>query len=295
MATNQIISGKSEYFVNGDFHNGKIRDIETQYGCYNIKFNLDSTILAIGLDNDGGVLLYETKTFSLLATIEREDSVSALDWVDNPFHDGDDNSVNSNDNHLSQLLAVGGFDGVVSIYSIRQGSSAKNTVKSLYDVRVKTDVLSMGFLKDQATNYAPFPLALAIGEKNGTVSIFLTDGISNQFKSTSKMRIITTHESEVLAIAFGFVEDGIIMATGTKDGLVRVNALILHDKEWKISNLLFEHWRTGAIRALRFNHDSTSLIVGGYDKTVLMVDTYLWDIVREIFVDGTVSFVFGNY
>ncbi len=287
--SNQVVSGKSDFFVNGDFFNGKVREIETPQYCYNIKFNLDSTILAIGLDNDGGVLLYETRKFSLVGTIERDDSVSALDWVDNPYHDTDDVSLKSLTSSRSQLLAVGGFDGRVSIYSITLGSSSTEVINTLYDVRVKSAVLAMVFLKDTATNYAPFPLALAIGERNGTVSIFHTDGETNQFKSTSKMNKIMFHDSEVLAMTFGFIEDGIIFATGTKHGLVRVCSMVLYEREWRISHLMFEFLRTGAIRALRFNHDCTSLIVGGYDKTLLIVDTHLWKVVREIFVDGTVS------
>ena len=176
------------------------------------------------------------------------------------------------------------------MYSVVQDFSTGDIlVNLLYDVRVKTNVLSMAFLKDTATNYAPYPLALTIGEKNGTVSIFLTDGELNQYKNNGTVRKIIVHDSEVLAIAFGFIEDGIILATGTKNGLVRVNSIVLHDGEWKLSHLLFEYPRTGAIRALRFNHDSTSLIVGGYDKTVLIIDTHLWKIVQQIFVDGTVS------
>ena len=287
--SNRADYGKSAFFVNGDFFNGKVRDIEVPKYCYNIKFNLDSTILAIGLNDDGGVLLYETQTFEKIATIDRDDSVSALDWVDNPYHDADDVSLRTQDNSRSQLLAVSGFDGVVSIYAISLGSSTKNLVKTLYDERVKSDVLSMAFIKDTATNYAPYPLALAIGQKNGTVSIFLTDGETNQFKSSSKMTDILQHETEVLAMAFGFVEDGIIFATGTKEGLIRVYSIGFHQGQWQIYDLMFQFYRTGAIRALRFNHDSTLLIVGGYDKTVLLVDTFLWKVVREILVDGTVS------
>ena len=289
MASNQVVSSKSQYYIDGDFHNGKVREIETSHFCYNIIFNLDSTILAIGLDNNGGVLLYETRTFSLLEIIEREDTVSALDWVDNPFTSDDDASIKMDESDRAQLLAVSGFDGVVSIYSILLNSSKTKLVTLLYAIRVKTEVLSMAFLKDNATNYAPFPLALTIGEKNGTVSTFMVDGETNQFKSASKLRQMFSHESPVLTVAFGFVEDGIILATGTRNGLVKVNSVILLEGEWHLSHLLFDFYRTGAIRTLRFNHDSTSLIVGGYDKTVLIVDTHLWKIVREIPVDGTVS------
>ena len=176
------------------------------------------------------------------------------------------------------------------MYSIVLGSSTQELVTMMYDVRVKSDVLSMAFVKDNATHYAPFPLALAIGEKNGTVSLFLTDGEKNQFKSTNKMRKLFTQQSAVLTLAFGFVEDGIMIASGTKDGVISVYAIVFHEEEWKLSHLLCEHTRTGAIRALRFNHDSTSLIVGGYDNTLLIIDTHLWKTVEEVPVDGTVSF-----
>jgi len=243
---------------------------------------LDSSILAIGLDNNGGVLLYETKHFSLFTTIERNDTVSALDWVENPFNNVDDS--------LDQLLAVGGFDGDISIYSVVIGSPTK----MLYNARVKSDVLSMKFIKDAATNYVPYPLALMVGEKNGNVSFFFPNGKPTFLNSSTTMKKIDSHDSAVLAVAFGFIKDGILMATGTKNGLLRVSLVIFHLGEWTISHLLFHYSRAGAIRALRFNHDSTSLIVGGYDKTVLIVDTKLWKVVREIFVDGTVSIVF-NY
>ena len=209
--------------------------------------------------------------------------------MDNPYHEADDISLRTQDNSRPQLLAVAGFDGVVSIYAISLGSSTKNLVRTLYDERVKSDVLSMAFIKDTATNYAPYPIALAIGQKNGKVSVFLTDGETNQFKSSSKMIDVLQHETEVLAMAFGFVDDGVIFATGTKEGLIRVYSIGFHQGQWHIYDLMFQHYRTGAIRALRFNHDSTLLIIGGYDKTVLLVDTFLWKVVREIYVDGTVS------
>lgn len=226
----------------------------------------------------------------MLTTIERSDSVSALDWVDSPLNEGDNGSVKTEDVEKSQLLAVGGFDGVVSIYSIAQGTFTKKLVTLLYDLRVKTEVTSMAFLRDSATNYVPYPLALFVGENNGTVSNFLIDGEAYHLKSPNKMNKIVSHDSAVLATAFGFLGDSIILATGTKQGLLRVNSIIFHEGEWKLSHLLFEYLRTGSIRALRFNHDSTSLIVGGYDKTVLIVDTYMWKTVGELYVDGTVSF-----
>ena len=285
----------SNSYIDGIFSRGRIKEIETSAGCYNIKFNLDATVLAVGLNDGNGVVLYETKGFTVIDVIDRDDTVSALDWIDDPFddlnRDKDDQSSTAN---LSQLLAVGGFDGVVSIYSITPFSLSNAFVTPLYDVKVRSAVSTLSFLKDTATSYAPFPLALAIGEQDGTVKMFVTDGNQDQFKSFTRMAKIDTHDSTVLSITFGFIEDGIIMACGTKEGLIRVNLLQLEKNEWKQSQLLFERQQTGAIRALRFNHDSTTLVIGGYDKKVLFVDTQLFQIVREIDADGTVSSSFSN-
>ena len=57
------------------------------------------------LDNGGGVALYETNLYSLVTTLERHDSVSTLEWL------------HHNDNDLL-LLAVGGLDGVASLYLV---------------------------------------------------------------------------------------------------------------------------------------------------------------------------------
>lgn len=247
-------------------------------------------MLAVGLNDGNGVVLYETKGFTILEVIDRDDTVSALDWVDDPFDTlNNKKDDQSSTEKLSQLLAVGGFDGVVSIYSITPFSMSNDYVAPLYDVKVRSPVSTLSFLKDAATSYAPFPLALAIGEEDGTVKMFVTDGNQDQFKSFTRMTKIDMHDSTVLSITFGFIEDGIIMACGTKDGLIRANLLQLEKNEWKQSNLLFELQRTGAIRALRFNHDSTTLVIGGYDKKVLFVDTQLFKIVRELDADGTVS------
>ena len=160
------------------------------------------------------------------------------------------------------------------------------------ELQVQSDVYALSFLKDQTTHYAPNPCSLAVGEKNGELSLFTLS-----LKGIPRKRVLDTVETAVLSISFGFIKSAsgfidsgsFIMVYGTKRGELRASLLHLDDGEWRVSHVLFELERTGAIRALRFNHDSSLLIVGGYDKTVLIIDTVLWEIVRELYMDGTVQ------
>ena len=290
--SNKIDPKSSGGFIDGNFTSGKLKEIQTNAKCYILKFNLNSTLLAVGLSDGQGVELYETNQFRLIYTIERSDTVSALDWVeaDAPGKSKlDDDSVKSNESE-DQLLAVGSFDGFVKVYSISLVS--KDVVTLVDSFHFQSGVYSIAFLKDNATNYAPSPRTIAVGERNGRVSIVtLAENNGLSYNNAVRIRVLDARaESAILSLAFGFVDEGIIMVYGTKDGEVRASFLALDfEQGWIVSHVLFELQRTGAIRALRFNHDSTTLIVGGYDKTVLIIDTKLWKIVRELYMDGTVS------
>ena len=259
-----------------------------------MKFNLDSTLLAVGLSDGGGVELYETTQFRLVHTINRLDTVSALDWVeaDIPTTNGiihDDDFID-NLQPRAQLLAVGGFDGFVKVYSISIACDDPSELVTYVDsFRVSSEVFSLSFLKDSATNYAPSPRIIAVGEKNGQVSMVALDGDSSLSRDARRIRALDTFDSAVLSISFGFIGLGIIIASGTKDGELRASLLQLKGGTCQVKCHILEMERTGAIRALRFNHDSSLLIVGGYDRTVLIIDTMLWRIVRELHMDGTVQ------
>lgn len=248
----------------------------------------------MGLTGGGGVELYETTQFRLVHTIERSDTVSALDWVeaDIPTTNGvihDDDFIDNQDPR-AQLLAVGGFDGFVKVYSISITNSDPTKMVSFVDsFRVSSEVCSVSFLKDSTTNYSPSPRIIAVGEKNGQVSTVALTGDTSLSWNARRIRTLDTFDSAILSISFGFIEAGIIIVNGTKDGKLRASLLHLKLGELQISRHIFEVERTGAIRALRFNHDSSLLIVGGYDKTVLIIDTMLWRVVRELYMDGTVQ------
>lgn len=288
--SNNVDPEQSKGFVNGSFSSGKLKEIETSAECFSIKFNLDSSILAVALKDGHGVELYETHSFKLIYTIERSCTVSALDWIEEP--DFNDEYDKGSKKERPQLLAVGGLDGMVKIYSI--SLERRDFIYLLDTFHVQTEICSMAFLKDSATNFTPNPTAIAIGEKSGKISIVTLSGYSSMSKRSTMPKVIEQSESAVLSITFGFTalsreKNGIIMVYGTKYGKLRVSLLLIHEGGWIMSHPLFDLDRTGAIRALRFNHDSSLLIVGGYDKTVMIIDADMWRVVRELYMDGTVQ------
>ena len=287
--SNNIDPQSAAGFVNGDFTSGKLKEIETSAACFTIKFNLDSSLLAVALKDGHGVELYETQQFRLIYTIERSCTVSAMDWVEDD--EGSEREMKQKF-PKAQLLAIGGFDGFVKVYSISMES--KDLVHLVDSFYVQSEICSLSFLKDNATQYAPTPRAIAIGEKNGRVSIVTISQHAGVPNNAMRIKVIDQADSAVLSLSFGFSaktrrEGGITMVYGTKFGKLSASMLYLEMDDWTLSHHLFQLERTGAIRALRFNHDSSLLIVGGYDKTVLIIDADLWKIVRELYMDGTVQ------
>jgi len=274
------VEEKCDGFIDGNFSQGKIKDIETRTDAFHIKFNLDSSILAVGLLD--GVELYETRQFRLIHTIDGLDTVSAIDWAEGSNKDNVKIGVKE------QLLAVGCFDGSVKIYNISMAPS-RELVSLVDSFRVTSDVCSMAFVQDSGSYYAPKPLAIVIGEKSGNLSL-VNISFDNQMKSADRIHLLTKDDSGILAVTFGFSErDGVMLVYGTKSGRVVAWAMSNKGNQWMLSYTISQIERAGSIRALRFNHDSSNLVVGGYDKSVLIIDTSRWKVLREIPIDGTVQ------
>ena len=293
--SNNIDPQNSGGFLDGNFSSGILKKIETKEECFHLKFNLDSTLLAVGLSNGGGVELYETTQFRLVHTIENPDTVSALDWVeaDIPTTNGvilDDNFIDNQDPR-AQLLAVGDFNGFVRVYSISAScKDPKDMVKCVDTFRISSEVCSLSFVKDSATNYSPSPRIVAVGGKNGRVSTLVVKNGDAGLAHAKRVGILDTFDSAVLAITFGFIAEGIVIVCGTKNGDMRASLLSLKLGALEIfQKNIYTRMSSGAIRALKFNHNSSLLIVGGYDRTLLIIDTRLWRVVRELYIDGTVQ------
>ena len=275
-----LVEEKCEGFIDGNFSQGKIKDIETRSDVFHVKFNFDSSILAVGLVD--GVELYETSRFRLLYTIDSFDTVSAIDWVEGINMDHIKTGVKE------QLLAVGCFDGAVKIYNISLAPS-RDIVTLVSSFRVPSDVCSMSFIQDYGTYYAPSPLAIVIGERSGNLSV-VNITFDDQINDADRINLLTTDDSAILSVTFGFSErNGVMLVYGTKSGRVVAWSMSNKANQWMLSHTISQVERAGSIRALRFNHDSSNLVVGGYDKSVLIIDTSRWKVLREIPIDGTVQ------
>lgn len=59
-----------------------------------------------------------------------------------------------------------------------------------------------------------------------------------------------------------------------------------------IEKPVWEGNRNGPVRCIVFSHDGSHLSFGGYDKTVVVVETEFWGRTRQLQMNGTVSFLY---
>ena len=102
----------------------------------------------------------------------------------------------------------------------------KGVVTILCDIRVKTEVYDIVFLKDHGSQYMPNHLALVRGDMNETLSMFETDGCGYILKLKS-IRMIDIHTSTILLLTFGFEVDLMILVCRTKGDLIRAKKTLL--------------------------------------------------------------------
>lgn len=269
-------------FVNGDFVSGKIHDIHVTENCFVLEYCLSENLLAVGLLQGGGVALYETSSYSLVTTLERHDSVSSLEWL---------SIDNSNTNML--LLAVGGLDGVVTLYQLEMGSLESQGSTILHEFGVASQVRSMtlNICGDGST------LLWTVGDKSGVVTLCTLgteEGDSMRIVPKSKNVEYTTFDSGILGLAMN--KSATFLAITTKGGKVIVRSIQQQHSSKSgskttiiLTNEVFSAQRLGPVRSAVFSQDEKRLVFGGYDKTVIIVDTRLWAITRELKVEGTIN------
>jgi WD40 repeat protein len=115
---------------------------------------------------------------------------------------------------------------------------------------------------------------------------------SNDESETSIEHIDTvlelSYKSAVLGIAISAKKD--LLATSTKDGQVHVyNLNQLKNELPTTTQLVWDTIRSGAVRCVFFSLDGSELGFGGYDKTVVFVETEFWTCSRQLNMSGTVS------
>ena len=83
------------------------------------------------------------------------------------------------------------------------------------------------------------------------------------------------------------------LATATQNGGVQVHRVATPPGKNATSTtvvsteIVWSTQRAGPVRALAWQ--GNMLALGGYDRTCVLVDTNVWDIAREIILEGTVS------
>lgn len=286
------VGNQTSGYVDGNFINGKVRDIIPLHSCIVVKFSFDSKYLAFGLENGRGVSIYEAKSFSLLHTIPLKDTVSSIDWINV--------AERQSFPKTEHLLAIGTYDGNITVHSV-PSSLAKKSIDLCYETYVRSEVRCIKFLPCVDDLDKPKYNHLLVGETNGTVTSFsflnpFEEVLLNEEKFAHSAKMTTSflykHDSAILSMEVCRKNNSILMASGTKDGKMSVHSLEINTEKLVLNDHLVDIHRHGAIYSLRFLWDNSFLFVGGYDKTVAMIDTNLWKSTRYLDVDGTVRYYY---
>jgi WD40 repeat protein len=259
-------------FVDGDFASGKVFDLNLPQGCFVMEFHPDeASLLAVGLLNGDGVALYETRTYSLVAMLEQEDAVSALAWL--KIGDGAYGSFS--------LLAVGCLDGSVSLYRMEPNLLELQGADLIHEFQVNAQVraITLGFYGQPGKE-----ILLTVGDEFGDLTFSRYDPNCEPIKT----KTVNSFDSGILGIAT--TSSGSLIAVCTKTGDVTARRIQrTPDNSLFLGYELYSTTRSGAVRSIVFSDDGTRLVFGGYDKTVVVVDTELWADVRSLELDGTVN------
>jgi WD40 repeat protein len=251
-------------FVNGNFASGKIRDLPVS-GCHIMAYLANATVLAVGLANC--LDFYETGNYSLMQSMDRSDTVSAIKWLPKAGN--------------WSLLAVAGLDGVVSIFRLDVELLEMNSPTLLHEFRVNGQVraLDLAFFGKLDRS-----LVVAVGDKTGRVT-FASYGPDFEHIDT---QAVDQQPMGVLGLSICAGRGVIVISTKAGDviahGLRReYTGAVRMDKE------LWSMQRSGPVRSVVFSEDGTQMAFGGYDSTVVLVNVELWKVNRELPLQGTVS------
>ncbi|KAL3934274.1 MAG: hypothetical protein SGARI_003461, partial [Bacillariaceae sp.] len=273
-------------FVDGDFLAGKIRDIKLQSGCWVIGYSPRADILAVGFQ--GRLDFLETRNYTCIHSVERDDKVSAIEWCPGSALLGDQH------NHTtSALVAVAGLgNGQVSVYQLDVASLEFEGAKVLHEFYMEAQVRSMAFKPLQQSG----SIVLAIGDKSGRIALCTINSNSQEKSDEVVVLHQETHRIEqddtVLGLDVQVLKgDKILLACSTKSGKVLIYSIEwqLADKRLVFGPHLWETQRNGPVRSLTFS--GSLVLFGGYDKSLVIVDTNLMAITQDQSLQGTINII----
>jgi WD40 repeat protein len=279
-------------FVGGDFAAGKLKDIRLPTGCWAMAFSERADILAVGLKDQVDFL--ETTNYTTIYTLPRTDKVSAIQWCRGSalcpkttlamINDKDSDDLGGD------LIAVSGLDGRVALYQLDLDLLELQGVQVLHQFNVHCQVRCMAMRP-----LGNGKLLLAVGDKQGRITLTtLMRGDDGQVDGSCSV-VVDLEKDPVLGLDIHAERS--ILAASTKSGKVIVNQLFMTKhrtgKTYAVcSSRLWTTQRSGAVRAVVIRRDGKQIAFGGYDKTLVLVDTNLYAVVRELTLGGTVRYYF---
>ena len=310
-------------FVQGNFGAGKVHEVKLppRTTCYTLAFHpcRHIPLLAVGLSE--GLAFYETESFSLVYQQYLDDMVSALSWIPQPEESLATRrsqtlilkQANPPQKHNSSdtLLAAGTLDGWISLYRVNvhiletQGPtllhrfSVAGQIRALTTCYINSNVASTSSLES-----TPPTLLIACGTKNGAVTAMLW----NDDAPESSPSISTLMQESTAVLGLDIDARQCHIAWSTKSGQVVARKLCVHgrdrrseavvssetrapedDTQIDADRILWYTQRQGPVRCVVFSQLQPQLIFGGYDKTVVIVDTEIWAVCRQLSLQGTVN------
>jgi hypothetical protein len=314
-------------FVDGNFSSGKVCNVDLKDKSFCMAYEpLTAAILVVGTASSLDFYHAADHSYSLVHSVPTKHMISAVQWVKAPSNTdvstatqaAEDGSAapSSSFGSPTLLLATTNLAGRVALYSVDSEILESQGPTILYEASANDSGTQIRSL--DAGYYGPMQdgLLIVAGDKSGAITliVFQTGSLTSAHPvCVEKKRLMPTtpassnsclresgNMSAVLGLAFQW--DCGFLAVCTADGLVEVLSLAYVmascDQASKCHEALNGDsvvWSMqsagGAVRSVAFSPPQHHLLAfGGYDKTVVLVDTRQWVVSRELFVQGTVRF-----
>ena len=293
-------------FIDGDFNSGKIHDIQLPQHCHVMAYH--EPWLVVGLNQGIAFYYYSQETTSScnslytpqhVCTCPFSAMVSAIVWI---AEDEEESSTSSSTSLPSHLLAAAGLDGSVCLYEIDMDILEAQGPVMLYQFQVGQHHPQVRALATTWYGKLHPTLVMAVGDKSGalTLASFQYRSSSSSSSSSSSINatmllqqigieVAKTFPAGILGMA---LQDG-LLACSTKDGQVVVHQLTRNYTGMvQLQSVVWSCQRDGPVRCVTMtnsNNKKNMLAFGGYDKTLVLVDTQQWAISREIPLQGTIN------
>eukprot|EP00977_Amphora_coffeiformis_P009224 scaffold2102_cov161-Amphora_coffeaeformis.AAC.8 len=287
-------------YLDASFHSGLVASLPVDEGCFAVAASCALCgLLAVG--TRGAIQLYSSGRSShvWVATIDlpttrmashnKPGMVSALAWLDEKTGG-------------RYTLMATTLQGHVSVYTIDpellevEGGGIQHLPGGSW--KLDSEVRSVAM----TNNTRQGMVTAAVGDASGRLHmLYWPVGGANPSAGTASS---VTHEmlsltsSAILNLTWN--EDGTHLAVSTQSGDVDVYRIVVPHggiatrrtiSNWDMTTtstkLVWSTQRAGSVRALSWH--GPNLVLGGYDKSCVLVDTHIWGIAREILLDGTIN------